>query len=195
MLLFQSFIALIPLLTPILAIPSSASSPDTLFKRDDCHGSAMCHKGGTSNAAGALNLYHVNNGSTYTGYTSYTHAHYTAIYYCPKGLYPHNITGSAIFAAGQTISASKKCTCGTHWMPDSKGLLKCRITLNYCSHCKTYVNGIKIAQDGSLAPVMTVDGMAATLTASLASAASSHHSLPTLPRTMPMPGREVGSMF
>ncbi|MCJ1474740.1 hypothetical protein MMC13_003400 [Lambiella insularis] len=154
MFLFQNFIALVPLIAPILAIPSSASSPNTLFKRDDCHGSGLCQQDGKGRSIPALNFYLDNKATVYTDYTSYVSNHYTAIYECPKGYYPPSVTGSDIYSGGQLVlnhqgTKSKLCTCGSHWMLDSRGLLKCRITLNYCHKCTTYVNGFK---NGNIPP-------------------------------------------
>ena len=82
----------VPLLTLVLAVPES------IFKRDDCHGSGRCGYGPGQPQA-ALSLYNIapNNASIYNDYTSYTDGHYTSIWTCPKGHYPPNVTGAKIF--------------------------------------------------------------------------------------------------
>ncbi|MCJ1282219.1 hypothetical protein MMC26_001542 [Xylographa opegraphella] len=139
MLFLYTLLPLLPLLPSTLAEPS----PDAaIMKRDDCHGSLMCH-GSTHDNSAALEAYNAptNAKAIYHDYTSYTANHFTAIYSCPQGKYPTNVTGADIYEAGLLVS--KKCgkKCGTHWLPDSEDKLKCHVSLNYCAHCKKFVNG------------------------------------------------------
>jgi len=143
MLSFYILFPLLPLLRPALAVPSLASSTESIIKRDDCHGSVLCSFGGDSRFA--LDMYNAtaNANTYYNGYTSYAANDYTAIYECPKGKYPSNVTGAQIHEAGLVLKTDPdRCKrCGTHWMYDSDNQLKCRITLNYCHNCKNVVNG------------------------------------------------------
>ena len=97
MFILPCLLPLLPLITPILAIPSIASSVESLHKRDDCHGSGNCGKNGAS--VGALEIYnqYPNNISMYNDYTSYVVGHYAAMYSCPKGKYPAGVTGANLF--------------------------------------------------------------------------------------------------
>ena len=97
MFILACLLPLLPLITPILAVPSVASSVDSIQKRDDCHGSGNCGKDGSSIAALEIYNQFPNNESMYNDYTSYNVGHYAAMYTCPKGKYPAGITGADLF--------------------------------------------------------------------------------------------------
>ncbi|MCJ1388927.1 hypothetical protein MMC18_001778 [Xylographa bjoerkii] len=160
MLPFYIVFLLLPLLRPIFATPSLASSVKSIFKRDDCHGSQLCSEGGSQTPAKAVGQYNTpaNAPTYYYDYTSYTANAFTVIYVCPKGKYPGNVTGAQIYAAAQQINGAPNfCNeCGTHWVNDSDGHNDCRVTINYCSSCKNVVNGKDGNGPGSPTPVPPV---------------------------------------
>ncbi|MCJ1439263.1 hypothetical protein MMC27_008655 [Xylographa pallens] len=151
MLIPYILLPILPLLPFTLGTPRPASS---LLKRDDCNGSQMCGVSSHS-ATTALETYAspANGPTYYHDYTSYTASKFTAIYVCPGGKYPANVTGTQIYQAGLLIKDKCGSKCGTHWLSDSDGQLKCRVTLNYCSRCKNVVNGRSGDGSGSPAPV------------------------------------------
>ncbi|MCJ1378616.1 hypothetical protein MMC17_001715 [Xylographa soralifera] len=160
MLFLYYLLPLLPLLHRTLATPNPAPS---IMKRDDCNGSLLCPTSSHADTT-ALDTYNssANAHTYYNDYTSYTANQFTAIYICPEGKYPSNVTGAQIYEAGALVAQNCGRTCGTRWLYDSDNKLKCRVTLNRCTRCKNVVNGRDGEGSGSPTPVTSTAGAAGT---------------------------------
>ncbi|RPA99406.1 hypothetical protein L873DRAFT_1806964 [Choiromyces venosus 120613-1] len=112
--------------------PEPGLDPRSIFKRDDCDGSGLCHGSTSGGACTAATNAYVDD-AWYCGYTSRVSDHCTAIFTCTNY---HGVCWAGRFLKQQfrEIYTHLRCgVCGSRYFDSNN----CRATYNYCRSCSS----------------------------------------------------------